>query len=163
MTKLASISHSYMYVTDSWNLNILHMPENLAMNYNYTSLYSPELIRYTGYSTQEMKSRTDGLVKYGEDEVEKFNDVKLVKDPTTPTLITASQIHVRSYLFTMMKSSNYSLKFLYYFSEEDLKASKTLIEENIKAAQFQITYLALIIIIIICAVVMCISFRYTKV
>lgn len=158
--RLPSITNSYMFVTDNLDLRLLYIPDILAQNYNYSSVFSPELTRYSGFRNESMKRGVDELIKQGENDYLNYT-LNVVSDPTTPTLVTAHQVHVRSKQFVYRKTpeSMYTLKYLFYFSEQHLKAGKTLIQVNINAAQYQINYLALIIIIIICAIVMCISFK----
>lgn len=162
-TRLASIVNSYMFITDNQDLKLLYVPDSLSENYNYTSIYSPELIRFTAFSKASMKSDIANIKPISEDNFLNYS-VKIAKDPSAPTFITDSQIHIRALNLTFKPSKNFSYvqNYLFYFGVGDLTASKTLINENVKAAQSQINYLALIVIIIICAVVMCISFRYVS-
>lgn len=158
--RLPSIINSYMFVADNNDLRLLHVPDILASNYNYSSVYSPELTRYTGFRYANLKENIDTLTAEGEGDY-RNHSLQVAGDPASPSLVTNHQVHVRSKVIQSKPSQNknYTIKYLFYFSEEHLNASMTLIDTNIKASQYQVTYLALIIIIIICALVMCISFK----
>lgn len=161
-TRLLSIVNSYMFVADNKNMSLVFVPDSLVQNYNYTSIYSPELVRYTAFTNGSMKSDIEALANkpLGEDSFLNYS-VKLSQDPSAPTFITESQIHIRSMGVTYKPARNFTYfqNYLFYFGADDLTVSKTIINDNVKAAQSQINYLALIVITIICAVVMCISFR----
>ena len=157
---LLSIANSYIIAADNNEEKILYMPRTLATNYNYTSLFSPDLVRYTGFSKPKRVSELKSIENGGAVTSINFTE-NLVIDPLDPTLVDAAQIHVRSMNASMKHpiDTNYIIRSIMYFNMEDLTASKSLIVNNINAAQHQITFLALIVIIIICAVVICISFQ----
>ena len=158
---LPSITNSYFIVADNNEDKILIMPQNLEANYNYTSVFSPDLVRYTGFTS---KTRQQDLAKLDERKIASMllnYSENIVTDPLDPTLITPSQIHVRSTRVSpkLLPDTTYSIRSMFYFNQDDLNASRSLITNNIAAAQYQITLLAIIIIIVICAVVICISFQ----
>lgn len=158
---LQSITNSYMVAADNIDSNILFMPKSLSPNYNYTSLFAPDLVRYTGFSSSAMKQDLNNLDNRVDNKTILSYVSNLVVDPLEPSLVDLTQIHVRSMTVSERtnKNLNYIIRSLFYFNMEDLSLSKNLIISNIDAAQYQITYLALIVIIIICAVVICISFQ----
>jgi hypothetical protein len=159
---MQSITNSYMIVADNNNDRVLYMPKTLSPNYNYTSLFTPDIVRYTGFRSESRRKDllnldagilSSSLVKFTEN---------LVIDPLDPSLVDSAQIHVRAVNVSNklpMNNDSYIIRSIVYFNMEDLTASKSLIENNIDAAQYQITFLALIVIVIICAVVICISFQ----
>lgn len=155
---LVSISNSYMITTDN-NSRVLQMPKALSTNYNYTSLFSPELVRYTGCSSANTLNK---LLDLDHERTPFVNFTEnLASDPTDPSLVDAVQIHARSVNVSHKHpvEPSYNFRSIIYFNVEDLTASKNLIVNNIKNAQSQISFLALIVIIIISAVVICISFQ----
>lgn len=155
---LLPIANSYQISADN-SSRILAMPRILAANYNYTSLFSPELLRYTGFATESRHKQLIDL-DHGRLGLLNFRE-NLAADPLDPTLVNSVQIHVRSVNVSHKHpvEPSYSMRSILYFNMEDLTASKSLIENNISNAQSQISFLALIVIIIICAVVICISFQ----
>lgn len=155
---LLSITNSYMIAADN-NSRILHMPRSLSPNYNYTSLFSPDLVRYTGFASEARQKQLQDL-DHNRTALVNFTE-NLAADPLDPTLVDSVQIHVRTVNVSHKHpvEPSYIIRSIMYFNMEDLTTSKSLIVNNISAAQYQITYLALIVIIIICAVVICISFQ----
>lgn len=162
---LLPITNSYMIAADHQN-RILYMPKFLTSNYNFTSLFAPDLVRYTGFSSEGRIKELNDL----DQNQNKFSNftATIASDPLDPSLIDSVQIHTRSILVSAKTKKNakpeeivpsHYIRSLIYFNMEDLTASKSLIVNNIAAAQYQITFLALIVIIIICAVVICISFQ----
>lgn len=154
---MLSISNSYMIVADNNFDRVLFMPKSLSLNYNYTSLFTPDLVRYTGFRSEDRRRQLVSLDQGTRPPVN-FTE-NLVIDPLDPSLVDSVQIHVRTINASNKGNQSYIIRSIVYFNMEDLTASKSVIEKNIDAAQYQITFLALIVIVIICAVVICIAFQ----
>ena len=160
-----------MEVVDKHVLNVLNFPDQhimrvdkyLSQNYNYSFAQFPPITSYVGVSESNLEniSKPDA----------RFNvSVTISKDPSNPSYFIKNDLFVRSkragFFFKTDSSgkqdltpSTYALKYLFYFESQLLDSERSSLLSYISDSQSQITYLALIIIIIICAIVMCISFK----
>ena len=155
------IQNSILNIANFPDGNLLHVNTQLSQNFNYCSVLSPSYMRYVGLN-QENYNKTFAV---GEKDNESYPKVNLTisKDPNQPAYILKNELSVRTRRAGYFMDSNtkkpYELKYMFYFEAEFLESDRNRVINYVKSAQAQITYLALIIIIIICAIVMCISFR----
>lgn len=144
-----------------------------VFKYNYTTIYDPLMVRFTGMTNEEM------FKNFKEDEFIK-DSVQISRDPSNPGLMVNHQLHLRTNIAGFYKptalptketpepkpnqktAQSYSLKYMFYFNLDLLDATKQKIQSSIGSAQTQVSLLALVIVIIICGIVMCFSFQYQK-
>lgn len=145
------------------DMHVMRVDKYLSQNYNYSFVQFPPIASYIGVNgnTRLNVSQPDA----------KFNvSVTIAKDPSNPSYFIKNDLFVRSkragfFVETDASGkqketpSTYALKYLFYFESQLLDSERTSLLSYISDSQSQITYLALIIIIIICAIVMCISFK----
>lgn len=133
---------------------------SIPLSFNMTSLFAPPVSRYTGFYNKDM------LDWYGMQDKAPNNDYKrkntsLSKDPANPSLLLANEVHLRTKALGMQKfgaENHYVVKNMFFFETDLLASEQNNVNTLINGAQTQVTLLSLIIIIMICAVVMCISF-----
>jgi hypothetical protein len=166
---LPALDYGLLNIADDIGMFLLMTPK-LSSNFNYTSAFSPSLNRYSGLSSQTIinlfATNTDSDTSYP------IDNVLISKEPTNPTSLIKNQIHFRTrkqgfvnstYVATPTESWNPGInyfKYMYYFEADKLEATQFKITSLISAGQSQVTYLALILIVIICALIMCFSFKY---
>ncbi len=158
---LSVIDDAVMNIVEDQFGNILHLNSKLAANYNYTTVYNPALARYTGMASKQMMDQFKAEDK-GENSYPRVN-ISIAKNPSTPTYTLKNELHIRTRQLGMTVSDgtarSYGMRPMFYFDTELNDSTQSKIKQFIATAQSQVTYLALIIIVIICALVMCLSYK----
>ena len=158
---LSVIDDATLNIVEDQQGNFMQLNPNFEVNFNYSSLYSPAMTRYTGMSSQTLKNFMANQDQ-GEDSYPKTN-VSIAKNPSTPTFILKNELHVRTkQIGTTVNNnvaSNFNIRLMYYFDTELNDATQNRIKQFIAVSQSQVTYLALIVIVIICSIVMCFSYQ----
>lgn len=133
---------------------------SIPLSFNMTSLFSPAVSRYTGFFTKDMIDWY-GMQDKKADNTSKRKNTTLSRDATNPNLLLANEVHLHTRTLGMQKlgaNNHYVVKNLFFFEADLLASEQNNVNTLISGAQTQVTLLSLIIIIMICAVVMCISF-----
>lgn len=158
---LSVIDDAVMNVVEDQFGNILHLNSKLAANFNYSTVFNPALARYTGMASKQM-AETFKREDRGENDYPRIN-ISIAKNPTTPTYTLKNELHIRTKQFGMTIADGvakaYGMRPMFYFDTELNDSTQSKIKTFIATAQSQVTYLALIIIVIICALVMCLSYK----
>jgi hypothetical protein len=134
---------------------------SIPLLFNMTSLFSPAISRYSGFFTKDMLDWY-GIQDMAPNTEYKRKNTSLSKDAGNPTLLITNEVHLRTRALGMQKTgaaNHYVVKNLFFFEADLLAAEQNNVNTLISGAQTQVTLLSLIIIIMICAVVMCISFK----
>ena len=117
---LSVIDVSTLNIVDDQQGNFMQLNSNFEVNFNYSTLYSPAMTRYTGMSSQAMKSFMANQDK-GEDSYPKTN-VSIAKNPSTPTFILKNELHVRTKQIGVTVNNNiassFNIRLMYYFDTE---------------------------------------------
>lgn len=155
------VSKHILNVVNHPDQHVMHVDKYLGQNYNYSYMMFPPITSYIGIA---------GNIKANISQPSNdFNSsVTIAKDPSNPSYFIKNDMFVRTKrpgFFVNVDSSGaattspFALKYLFYFESQLLDSERSSLLNYISDSQNQITYLALIIIIIICAIVMCISFK----
>lgn len=117
---LSVIDDATLNIVDDQQGNFMQLNSNFEVNFNYSTLYSPAMTRYTGMSSQAMKSFMANQDK-GEDSYPKTN-VSIAKNPSTPTFILKNELHVRTKQIGVTVNNNiassFNIRLMYYFDTE---------------------------------------------
>ena len=117
---LSVINDATLNIVDDQQGNFMQLNSNFEVNFNYSTLYSPAMTRYTGMSSQAMKNFMANQDK-GEDSYPKTN-VSIAKNPSTPTFILKNELHVRTKQIGVTVNnkiaSSFNIRLMYYFDTE---------------------------------------------
>jgi len=155
------ISKHILNVLNHPDMHVMRVDKYLGQNYNYSFVQFPPFTSYIGVGNASWPNISQPEAKFN-------MSVTITKDPSNPSYFIKNDLFVRSkragfFLQSdatgKQTSATQTLKYLFYFESQLLDSERTTLLTYISDSQSQITYLALIIIIIICAIVMCISFK----
>lgn len=161
LRRLPFIQNSMSIITDVNQYRLLLTSLKLTNLNNYSSILQAGLARYTGFYDANSYAYLNSP-DLNDTSYPNFN-VSISADPTNPTLLTKNEIHIRTnpvgYNWFIQPGFANIFKFIFYFDTDSMSSAQNAISTSVGNAQTQVTLLALAIIVIIYAVVMCISYQ----